>query len=497
MEGKQEKQEGLEARDIIMEDALALQAASKRLQVLYTLRMFIECRHRTNVMNESVFWPFSPRLTPDGRKIDKQALRLEDSHSYQSRHDLPVPGRQAFEGIVGCGNKTVPIYVFAREGVDQHLPMAKRRMDMLGALDLYIYTTWRKPFKANIDCEQYFAKIIVPRVEPRRRQFGPPSWINLARDYVGVALTLSKGLCDSFVQAQNAPGLKDEIYQFRCFKIRPLFRALAIVILEQDYDDNYQKHKNYNNLNANIDKMRVLLVSTGETDGLTAPITLPNASTSPLYAPSSSSSSSTKPPTNVSIEITTLSAAVQFIMSMEERESPAEDQLNLPPIPAIRNYMHTSHPPQNPCHSFLRSIPRPFLWTIGWRGEPIDGPSSSWVDLTKYQYPGNIVALSENAVMAFQHTDGGRRHMWEIENKQKRQIFALWTWHSNLQPNEQDRTSGRRSGMWIFRFCSGMDDGSPELAHIISRPMLLATGHGGKKAQASFPQSGTGSCRPQ
>ena len=476
-----------------------MEDASKIQQVLYGLRLHIEGRYRSQVLDESVRRPFSPKMTADRRKIDTAALCLNDSqgfdrHCPESRRklceaiigyeDQAVPGRQAFEGIVGCGNKTVPIYVFARE--DHHhpsveVPMAQRRRDIFQALDGYVHQTWFRSFETNIDCEQKFAKIIVPRLEPRRSanghgQFGGPSWINLARAYVGVALTLSKGLCDSFVQVQAVA--QDSICQFRCFKIRPLFRALAIVLLEQDYDECCTAGWN----SAGINKMRVLLVSTGVTEGLSGPIKLPGASGSPLAGGDDHGESigpEAKPGVKVDIEITTLEKAVRFVMEMEEREKKVMGQLDFVENRVLSRslipYRHGSR-----CHSFLFNLPRHFAWDLGWDGQDISGPSSSWVDVNKYRYPQNLYNLSVSAVLQFPNTDRGRYHVWSCAMSQKKRIVALWAWHTGLSAEERDKISGRRSGMWIFRFrCSQQSGISPNLAHITStsRPILLAAGH--------------------
>lgn len=489
-----------------------MEDASRHQQVLYTLRLYIESRYRSQVLDESVRRPFSPKMSADRRRIDKAALCLDDGHCFESRRGVyeaivghkskPVPGRKGFEGIVGCGNKTVPIYVFAREEQDAKLqaPMAERRRDIFEALDSHVYRTWFRPFETNIDCEQQFAKVIVPQFEPRSQagygtgQFGRPSWINLARDYVGAALTLSKGLCDSFDQAQAV--LQDQVYQFRCFKIRPLFRALAIVLLEDDYDDCCKNNRN------SIGKMRVLLVSTGATEGLSVPIKLPNVSVlSPDGGgpdPDESPEHATKPGVKIDIEITNLEMAVRFVMKMEEREKNVTGQLDLNTGVALKRWiMPCDHPT---CHSFLSSLPREFAWDIGWKGKDITGPSSSWVDYSKYQYPEKLYHLSISAILGFPVTDKGRYHIWQCNMSQKRRIVSWWVWHSKLSAEERNMTSGQRSGMWIFRFCSAEPCGSPELAYITdtSRPILLATGRQARQRTPTNPlQDPTGSCIPQ
>lgn len=135
---------------------------------------------------------------------------------------------------------------------------------------------------------------------------------------------------------------------------RPLFRAIAIDIQGQDYSRCYDIRP--------ITYMPVLIILTGQDDGLSAPITfdsIPDAETVTIRGKIAAR--------------TNLETAIGFIMDLEERENAA---FGPQPDPVASTAASTG----NSIYRYRRSTAN----ELGWGNGPLAGPSSRWVDMKKY-----------------------------------------------------------------------------------------------------------------
>ena len=164
---------------------------------------------------------------------------------------------------------------------------------------------------------------------------------------------------DRILAIQAELGLDDweRIRSQKHLHVQPLFQAVAIVIQGTSYNLDV----------ANIAQIPALLVVTGVTDGLGAPVT---ADTIPHRAVILR-----HPPTADGLQVTqtTLGTAIAFVMALEKRELAA---VGATPDPAETG--------KEPKRSWLLSEGEALFIASkhGWEGtEAPEGPSSSWVDL--------------------------------------------------------------------------------------------------------------------
>ncbi|RTE83216.1 hypothetical protein BHE90_002207 [Fusarium euwallaceae] len=233
-------------------------------------------------------------------------------------------------------NKTVPVYLLTGEGEKTGLSGL-----LLMVLHNYLYRRWFRPYRSNIECGQFVAKVVLTIDQPDTKD--EDSAVDLAMRMH----TMINTRLDSI----KAP-------QF--YTTRPLFRAIAIVIPGQSYYTC--------GLVSRIATMPVLLVLTGEHEGLSAPISF------------DSIADRTETVTIGGKEAvrTNLETAVDFVMFLEKREEsafgPQPDPIASTDASALGDWTG----------EWIYENVQLMANQLGWDDEPLVGPSSQGADTDKY-----------------------------------------------------------------------------------------------------------------
>ncbi|KAL7957814.1 hypothetical protein V8C34DRAFT_314528 [Trichoderma compactum] len=337
-------------------------------KILHHLRGLQESRHRelTHGRSTDPRWIYQPNIS------DLAFLAAE--MTLQEAND--------------CCNKAVPLYIFS----------AKRTIYLslfVEVLHNYLYHQWFIPYESEIEYLQFLTKTFLPELLPDDLQPGP---------LVDLAIQVHEAICTRAQEARDA--VKDleppyplqpippkgpkkwGLYKYACvdyivrdqefFLLRPLFRAIMIIIRLEEYNDE----------DLDIRQVPVLLVRTGIEEGLSAPIS---------FEPITHRIKTVIQSTNSSEAVVqvTLETAVDFVMSLDKREIAAFGH-QPDPILSTRNLGDGG--------LYGPSI-RKDAQGMGWGDEELRGPSSKWVDTERYPewsgrgaYTDRINQRLENAV---------------------------------------------------------------------------------------------------
>ncbi|KAJ4863353.1 hypothetical protein T069G_04307 [Trichoderma breve] len=266
-----------------------------------------------------------------------------------------------------CCNKAAPLYIFS----------AKRTIYpslFVQVLHNYLYHKWFIPYKSEIEYLQFVTKTFLPELLPDDLQPGP---------LVNLAIPVHAAIC---VRAQEARDAVKELeppyplqpippkgpkkrghYKYaridqivrdqEFFLLRPLFRAIMIIIRLEEYNDE----------DLDVRQLPVLLVRTGIEEDLSAPIS---------FEPIAHKIKTVIQRTNSSEAVVqvTLETAVDFVMSMDKRE--------------IATFGHQPDPILSTRNLGDGGLYGPSILTtaqeMGWGDEELRGPSSKWVDTERY-----------------------------------------------------------------------------------------------------------------
>ncbi|KAH6962201.1 hypothetical protein BKA56DRAFT_499075 [Ilyonectria sp. MPI-CAGE-AT-0026] len=317
-----------------------------RHEILHYLRTEIESTQRADEWNSAGFRMYEPctRL-------------LQDPQAEDTCHNGRWCCNRISEMHLGTANrlcnKMVPLYLVDLPGALLSPPMVLR-----AALNRWLYRTWFQPCKSEVEYGRFIASVMTPTHIPQDIDF---------RGLVKDLTSLSAALCaqieqvhqkkKGFKQAQKRYGpetfdeAKDENQDN--YIIQPLFRAMAIVLLTG----------NFNMEVSDMGQVPVLVVLTGVEDGLSAPISFEQiAHKAEAYI------------SNSAIQVS-LETAVSFVMDLENREIAAFGRRPDPVESTSGNQAFA-------CHMRF-AFPR-LLSMLGWGDEPLNGHSSSWVDLEKH-----------------------------------------------------------------------------------------------------------------
>ncbi|CVK87799.1 uncharacterized protein FMAN_05351 [Fusarium mangiferae] len=272
-------------------------------EILHHLRGFLEQNHRLAIHTQH----YNSFDVKEIRDLDKhQALRFR--------------------------NKTVLIYVLKGGGIGGLWELV---------LHNYLYRRWFQPYLSDIDHGECIAMVMKPIDQPRT-----------SNDHDAVSHVLD---VHSMIN-RRLDSIEHETPPF--YTTRPLFRAFFIAI----------PGRNWGGCAAleNIASLKVLIVLTGETKGLSAPISF------------ASIADKSKARTLNGLEAveTNLETAVDFLMELEHRE---EDVFGLQPDPVAASRGMCPFT-QEPLHEWVQDRAR----RLGWKGGEIVGPSSRWVDMNMY-----------------------------------------------------------------------------------------------------------------
>ncbi|KAI1395483.1 hypothetical protein F4819DRAFT_505556 [Hypoxylon fuscum] len=287
-----------------------------REEVLWAARTEMEALHRVLIHRYGML-----NYYPSARDVDR------------------LPEMNIIDFCDTC-NKSVPIYILPG---DCYLPRI--------VLHNYVYRRWFRPYRSEIEHQRFLCKFITPQDLPNEY---PPS-----HSTISTVVSLNRAICAEVEKTrrrfdkllvsdrQAVPRSSMMMDETRFHILQPLFRAILILIPSQNYH-----HED----SGAIGRLPVLLVLTGVTDGLSAPITFDSiANNIEGYAEE-------KPETVK----TTLKTAIDFVLDLEAREATA---LGLQPDPVAS---------WKPSHCFYSN------WQETQAGEPPAGPSSRFVDMEKF-----------------------------------------------------------------------------------------------------------------
>ncbi|KAI4599428.1 hypothetical protein KJ359_001870 [Pestalotiopsis sp. 9143b] len=264
---------------------------------------------------------FQLRTCEEGLQRDSQFLPLV--------RDLPplvlpisrpssLSNRQRGSDMVSCYNKTTAFYVIDPFESDT-------RMRTL-PIDTWLFRKWFRPYKTDISYGNYFAKILPVTTEQRSMDIDTKDLIDLhfnvceqSQRYVESTFMLHQdryqsqhfplhGSAWSLYDGKNDERIDGDFF-LRSAVLKPLFRALFVVVID------YRRATEIKSL-EDVGDLKVRIVLTGVTDGLSAPIDFDSISSSdPEYFPGLNEIS------------TTMNIAYNFISFLEHRESMAHGSL--------------------------------------------------------------------------------------------------------------------------------------------------------------------------
>jgi hypothetical protein len=283
-----------------------------------------------------------------------------------------------------CCNKSVPIFLIGPGSTSDFNVRTRSLLNVV--LHNYLYRTWFKPYRSEIEFGQFLAQPISVGPDSKSPQLEFANGVDAAH----FIAALSHKICSRIEDIQRKIGDRssfttpwDEmmalgkeigirtdwytVHEQRFMVLQPLFRAVAILINQRHYGLDVPA----------IGHLPILLVLTGYQEGLSAPITFePIANRIRAYHGAGDS---------VQAVETSLATAIKFVMDLEKREL---DAFGPRPDPAlIRQPGMTGKGP-----NILGSDPDMDYLCLreGWEGDKPEGSSSTWVDTNIYpQWSGD------------------------------------------------------------------------------------------------------------
>ncbi|KAM5364076.1 hypothetical protein ACJZ2D_011693 [Fusarium nematophilum] len=315
---------------------LEQRAPLPRHEILHEARGQIEAFHRRDIYYSSTKLPLNPCPFPPGT-----CSRL----SHDDMRDLSPHHAE------DCCNKTVPIYIITSHG--------RSHLVLRYALHNWLYHKWFQPYRSDIEYRQFIAKLFYPC---------QPSVDTPSALLVKLINELNARICDRVTSVQKEVvtlPTESELCGGPCFRdqrfyiLQPLFRALTIILLEDDFNVRI----------TDMGKIPVLLTLTGEEHGLSQRLSFESIS---HQVEDFVSETAVRVPLHIAIE---------FVLAQQEREiaafGPQPD-----PVESTRGL-------QNGLHLHAEGL-RHAVRQLGGGDEPVVGPSSTWVDTRVYtEWTGN------------------------------------------------------------------------------------------------------------
>ncbi|KPM38284.1 hypothetical protein AK830_g8268 [Neonectria ditissima] len=338
----------------------ALQRAPlPRHEILHAMRSRLEALHRWRV--------YQYGCDPHHSNMYRPRIDILDS-----LEDFP---QMSIKTANDCCNKTTAIYLCKSTPTDHSHVLTY-------ALHNWLYQKWFQPYRSDIEWGQFFAKVIEPQGGGSR---GPVVGQLMSDEspwqFASTMTKLHAVVCERADEAREslmetflhgpiprqsdcwglvADQSKWELQQDQeHFVLQDLFRAVFILIEGQDYAPNTD----------DVGEMSVCIVCTGIDAGLSAPISFESIA-------SSVESFIMGTDGEIMAARTTLEVAFTFIQDLEKREIAAFG-MRPDPVEATKGlragYLTTGE-------SLLSEAEE-----LGWpKGEPLEYPSSKWVDAGMY-----------------------------------------------------------------------------------------------------------------
>lgn len=308
----------------------------ERHEILHHLRGYLEGCHRKDL------WCYQ------GRQIHRMEYlpQLDGSRALDFR------------------NKTVPIYLLNGDAEKRGFTGL-----LLGVIHNYLYRRWFRPYRTDIERGQFVAKVVLCIVQPDTKD--EDSAVDLA---MRMHATINTRL--------------DSIRAQQVYTTRPLFRAMAIIIPGQNYHTC--------GVVSRVAAMPVLIVLTGENEGISAPISF-DAIADRAEMVTVGGKAAVR---------TDLETAIGFVMLLEEREDGAFGPQPNPVASTAASTVDVESGEQ--LYKNVQIMAR----QLGWTDEPLVGPSSQWVDAEKYSDWTGHGAQMNAVVMECWEQNGWRGHAW-------------------------------------------------------------------------------------
>jgi hypothetical protein len=300
--------------------------------MLWTFRTELEGYHRRGLHFATIFLNYQP----SARDIDA------------------LPKMTAWDFADTC-NKSVPVYLRMQ-------PEDGRWSLFITVLHNYIYHRWFRPYRSDVEDHRFICKFIMPKDLPADDESG----VSPSRSVLDTLIAMNKAISTEADTRHReyaerlAAGDKNAFDELRLcglpiidlkyHRVQPLFRALLVVV-----DSKYYKTEDGS---TTVGGMPAFLVRTGIEDGLSAPISFGSiADRIDGYEGE-----------RQDVVKTTLEAAIDFVMGLEERERAA----------------FGIQPPMADDWSDAACVNTGDWEAQPWGDEPLIGPSSRFVDAEEY-----------------------------------------------------------------------------------------------------------------
>ncbi|RKL25238.1 hypothetical protein BFJ70_g12285 [Fusarium oxysporum] len=288
------------------------------------------------IHHRSVRLPFRPCPYPSNTCPDRIHNHVED---------LSVDHAE------DCCNKNVPKYM---------IPGQSRLGNLLPyALHNWLYHKWYRLYRSDIEYGQFIAKLFVscspPMDTPTVSLVGQINDLNARICSKVASIQKYVQTCPIGERFSPTQTFRDE----RFYVMQPLFKAVTIILLNDEYDVRM----------VDVGKMPALLTLTGEEDGLSQQLSF------------KSISDKVEDFISETIVLVRLNTAIKFVVAQQEREvalyGPQPD-----PVESTKEL-------ENGTCCNMQEV-REFANQLGWTGEPLQGPSSTWLDPEIYtEWLGN------------------------------------------------------------------------------------------------------------
>ncbi|KAF5665234.1 hypothetical protein FCIRC_10591 [Fusarium circinatum] len=325
-----------------------------RHEILSEMRGQMETYHRRDLYMESVTRILQPCPLPTDACSASDQTKVKD---ISPRH------------LEACCNKTVPIYI---------VPGAKGCLLLHCALHNWLYKKWYRPYRNDIEYHQFIAKLFYPCKPPP--DMSTVSLVTLINDLHG-------RICDQVATYQRevvtlpppsssgGPHFRDQEFLI----LQSLFKAVTIILLED----------NFNIRVTDVGKLPVLITLTGEDSGLSQQLNF-----------KSISHHVTKVTSDTAVQVP-LHIAIDFINAQNQREI-AVSGTQPDPIKSTLGF-------RNGLSLFNEDFPD-IVSSLGGGNEPIEGPSSTWVDTSIHTGWPRVMALDDKRV--YQREE--ERYRWRM-----------------------------------------------------------------------------------
>jgi hypothetical protein len=220
------------------------------------------------------------------------------------------------------------------------------------ALHHWLYLKWYKPYRNDIEHDQFIAKMFYPCLPPKDTPL-----VSL----VALVNGLHSRICDQVVSYQKeAAHLPVGPYQYpeeplsyfrdqRFLILQPLFKAFTIIVLEKDWNFTMM----------DMGKLQVTISLTGQEEGLSAGLTFDSIKN---HVTNFVSETAVQVP---------LGIAIDFVLALSEREITV---FGILPDP-----VESTRGPRRLYPASSMTVDE-YVQSLGGGDEPVDGRSSTWID---------------------------------------------------------------------------------------------------------------------